>query len=391
MGNSQVETQVIDMSQEDFDVAFDITSDNHIKPDDILGGVKEEKNTTTGDKKDGKSEVSKDDKDTLDLSTLDDAFTLEGDEEKTDEEVTESNEGKSEKKEETSIDDEQDFFKAKVDHLIEKGVFFDFEGREDFEYTEENFLQLSELQAEWKADQKYKDKTDALGNYKIILDHIEEGGNPEDIIEILKESKDLESLDTSSVKGKIEYLKHYYIEELGWSQSKFDRNVKIWAEENVINEEFEDTQKIMKDILQKKVEEKRNAHKEYLRQQEELRENFQNSIEEVLQDDSDLSSKDKRELKEALFEHNMSLGDGRKVNRFTYEFLKIQANPKDYINLVKAVIFKDKVEKIKEQKIVTETNKKIWNKIKNNASVTSKRASSNSENKTSVKDLVIKI
>jgi hypothetical protein len=380
-----LESNSVSLSSEDFDALFDeseIPEGNKIEPDNIIGGVKEEKKkSSSNDIKLDKEEIQKE-KEVSKEVEIDNAFIEE-----------EFDEIKKDSPKRDSDDSEELFFKAKVEHLIEKGIFFDFEGREDFEYTEENFLKLSELQADWKANEKYNQKVDSLGDYKVIVEYLEEGGNPDDIIEIFKESKELNQINTTNSQGKIEYLKRYYVDELGWTDNLFQKTVKGWESADMLDEQFEETKYLMEGILQKRIEDKKIQQQEYNAQQEQLKRNFQNSIETVLGEEEDLSGQDKKQIREALFNYNVPLGDGRIVNRFTAEFMKIQSNPKEYLDLIKHVLFKEKVEKIKEQKIETKANKKIWDSIKNSSSV--KKSSSSVQNfdrnsNSNISDLKIK-
>lgn len=376
------------LSAEDHDAFFDetIPEKTQIKPEEIIGGERPS------------------DSEMIEVEENVDSNDFFDDEEGEESEEEEVKNKKSEKKEKSSDEDdeifenpiqdaetEQVFYKAKVDHLIEKGVFYDFEGREDFVYSEENYLQLVEKQAEWKADERYNSKIEKLGDYKVLIDHLEDGGDPDEIIDIFKESQELSKIDTSTVRGKVDYLRYYYIEEEGWTESKFERNAKLWAaDENLLNEEFRDAKADMDNIIQRKVQEKRLAVEQYNREQETLKQNFEISINGALKEDEDLTPSDRKIVRDALFKHDHSLADGRMVNKFTYEFMKIQANPKEYLNLIKTVLFKEKVDKVKTQKIETEATKKIWNTIKGNASVRKNSSQKMTRESSEIKDLKVR-
>lgn len=391
----EVEIKNSSLSSQEFDTFFgdDLPESNQIKPEEIIGASKIEE----GEKE--KEEIEETPVNSKDFFEDDDEEEVEETKteakkstkkEKTEEEPEEIEEELIEQPE-LDEDAEKTFYKAKVDHLIEKGAFFDFEGRDEFEYTEENYLQLVEKQAEWKAEEKFKDKVERLGDYKVLIDHLEEGGDPDEIIEIFKESKELNKIDTSTVRGKVEYLRHYYVEELGWTESKFERTAKLWAnDEELLNEEFRDSKAEMDELIQKKIQEKREAQVQFNKQQEELRLNFENSINHAMKEDDELTAQERKEIRDALFKYDKSLPDGRMVNRFTQEFMKIQSNPKDYLDLIKKVLFKEKVEKVKAQKIETEVTKKIWGSIKNNATVRKNVSQKISRDTTPVKDLVVK-
>ena len=81
-----------------------------------------------------------------------------------------------------------EFLKNSVNYLIEKGLFKDFEGREDLEVTEEIFSQLLEQQVKKQIEEGYETKKKSAGEYgEAILEYLDNGGEADKIIDLFKE------------------------------------------------------------------------------------------------------------------------------------------------------------------------------------------------------------
>lgn len=275
--------------------------------------------------------------------------------------------------------DTSEFFRAQAKGLVERGLWEEFEELDDenFEWTEENYGKLIEAQAKWKAEELYNSSIEASGPYgKAIFDYIQKGGDPNDLISIFQEMKEINEVDTTTEDGKLEYLKRYYVDELGWPESKFKRDSSNWIDNEVLDEEVGIVKEKLNASLAAKAERKRQEAEAYKKQQEEVQQNFANNINSALSQREDITEKERREILSDILTYNQKLPDGRVVNKVTLDFMKLQADPQSYIDFVRFVRNPKKYNSSKEKEGESRANKKTWNLIKGNGSIDKKGSGS---------------
>lgn len=306
--------------------------------------------------------------------------------EKTPEELAAEIEGASDNPEEKTQApegvDEQAFFKAKAMGLIERGIWQEFEGMEDFEWNEENYGRLVEAQAQWKADEKYEDVVSKVGDIgKVILDHIQNGGNPDDIIDLFKASKRLENLDIKTASGQENLVREYYSKVVGWSEAKTDKYVKslVDAGDARLLEEATEAKELMDKGIQEQIKQTQEAQKQAKAQQEAQARAWESNITKTIKEREDLNDQDKRELQDSLLNYNQKLPDGRVVSKFMVKFMEMQADPQKYIELVRFVTNPDKYKAKTEKKAETTAAKKAWEFIKGNQGLSKSTGTSHSK------------
>ena len=193
--------------------------------------------------------------------------------------------------------------KNTVEYLINSGQWVDFDGREDLEITEEVYAELVARQDEYRVSQMFSELLDSTGDYgKAIISHIKQGGNPDEIIDLFKEHKQLESLDTSSEKGQEALIKKYYSEVLGWKDEKIERTIKRLVEDNEISSEFKDVEELYDQHYQKKLDEIREQTYEQERLARQKQAAFVNNIREALDEDSSIPNRDKALIASSILE-----------------------------------------------------------------------------------------
>lgn len=274
------------------------------------------------------------------------------------------------KKEEFNID-YTEFFKNKAKGLIDSGVWYDLEDGEfdKIEWSEDSYMNLAIQQAEWKAEDTYNEKKERLGPYKILLEHVENGGNPEDLLAILQEAKRVENIDKSTDEGKLSVLKMYYVDELGWSESKFKKYSNAVIDDGTIDAELEEVQGYLDKSRAKRIEEERVKQEEYRKEQENRQLQFANAMKQTVSSMENVSKKEQNEILNSLLVYNQKLPDGRIVNKFTIDFMQLQADPKKYIDLVRFVSNPSKFIEQVATKASSDTAKKDWKLIKGNGAV----------------------
>lgn len=286
-------------------------------------------------------------------------------------------------------DEYAEFFKNKALALIERGVWQEFDGIDDFNWTEESYGELAQQQAIWSAQDYFNEMMDKSGPYgQAIINHVQNGGDPSKIIELFKESKKIESIDRSTDEGKEQVLRMYY-ESLKWSPTKIERMVNSAIDNGTLDEDSEEAEQAIQETIKKRVETEQLKAQEYARQQAEAQENFAKNITQALREDTSLSDSERREIARSLLVYDQKLGDGRTVNQFAINFAKIQSDPSKHIKLVQFVNDMDKfLEKIgtKEEK---KAAKKSWNLIKGNSALGRTTGSNYTKTSKDKNDLVI--
>lgn len=266
--------------------------------------------------------------------------------------------------------------KNTVDYLVTNGIWSDFDGREDLEMTQEVYAELAAKQNQHSALEIVNELIDSTGDYgKAIINHIKSGGNPDEIIDLFKEQKQLESIDTSTDKGKQEKIEKYYKEVLGWKSEKVEKVIKRLVEDNDIDSEFNDVEELYNKHYQEKLAE---TQQETIRRQEENKkrqEAFVNNIKSSLQEDTSLSEKDRKVIASSILDFKHKLDNGQKVNDFYLKFAEIQSDPKEYIKLVRFVMDRDNYEKQLQEKAQTKAAKEVFNFVKGNAAIDKARTS----------------
>lgn len=294
----------------------------------------------------------------------------EDDDESEDEE--DDSEDTDESTEEGQNVDEASFFKAKAKGLVERGIWVDFEelDSEEFEWSEDSYGQLVELQAQWKAENAFNERVNASGKYgQMIFKYIEDGGNPEDLVSIFQDMKDFSELDTSTESGKVALLRTYYVDELGWSEAKFKRDSNNWIDNEVLDEEVSMVQEKVNERLRLKAEQKSKAMEEYKQQQIEAQQKFANTMTQSISARKDIPLKERNEILADLLTYDQKLPNGNVVNKFTLDFMKLQSDPEKHLDLILFVRNPEKYIQRISKEVETKTNKKNWNLIKGGAAL----------------------
>lgn len=219
------ESSIVQIDQLDpFDMGFDAFDDEVVKP------VKAEK------------------------KVVEDDFT-------TDTEIVEEEEEEEEEESvEASLNPEDDDAKLSVGigflkYLAERrGVsdqidYANIESTEDLQEVLDSFDDLDQALAAERL--KQSDKTIAQ-----IVNYVERGGKPEEIISFLTQAKELSEIDITSETGSKTLLKDYYKNILGFSDDVIAKKIKKLEDNDLLNEEAEDTLPLYQEHLNKQMEQK---------------------------------------------------------------------------------------------------------------------------------------
>ena len=286
---------------------------------------------------------------------------------------------KKAKKDATKVDKTEvsSILKGTVDYLIEKGIWQDFDGREDLtdeDYTEDTYAELAAKQDENRLNAKFGELLDSTGPYgKAIIDFVSQGGNPDQIIDLFKEQQRVEAIDTKSESGQKAIIERYYEDVMGWNKAKVQKYINTLVTNNGLEEEANDTKELFDNFYEDQLQEVNQKQEAYRQEQARRELEFSKNINTALTSRSDLNEKEKRVLKDSILKYDKKLPDGSLVNDFYLEFAKKQADPKEYIDLVMFVTDKENyLKKIQKQADSTGAQK-AFKFIKGNTSLSNKR------------------
>lgn len=289
----------------------------------------------------------------------------------TEEEVEEEkSEEKEEEEEAVDAGAVTTVLKNTVDYLVNQGLWVDFEGRENLEITEEVYAELAAKQAQHTAYEIVNELIDSTGAYgKAIISHIKNGGNPDEIIDLFKEQKSIDSIDTSTEDGKQAKIEKYYSEVLGWKPQKVEKLVRRLIADGEIETEFADVEEQFNEYYNKKLEAIEEERKAVEFENKRKQEVFVNSIKEALDEDPSLNAREKQIIASSILDFRHNLGNGQKVNDFYVKFAEMQADPKKYIKLVRFVMDGDNYEKQIQVQEKSKAAKEIFSFIKGNQTI----------------------
>lgn len=366
------------LSDDIFSQLMDEVPAKTVTPDNLLGGKKTEPKSTNDDKggkgkgKEAPKEEDIEEEKPLKQEDIDQHLSYLNEDDEDEEDLKDKNKQPKVEKQEPE-EESSNILQMQAQLLIEKGVWKEFEGMEDFDWTNESYAELVEQQAIWGAEDMFHELVDSTGAYgKAIISHVQNGGNPEEIIDLFKEAKKIESFDTSTEEGKTALLTKYY-KDLGWNDKRIKRTIDAAIDSSTLDEDVQEAKTEMEEAIKQEVEAKQKAQEQYLAKQREAEEAFASNITGVLRERKDLTATEKRDIATSLLVYDKKLPDGRVVNQFTLDFAKLQNDPKKYVDLVMFVRdydkFKESISKQEEKKAV----KKAWEFVKGNGA-TSKSA-----------------
>jgi len=280
------------------------------------------------------------------------------------------------KKEETKVDTTPsgvlETLRNTARFLIEKGQWRDFENSEEILSTldEAGYEELALKQQEAILEDGYKEKIDKTGDYgKAILEYIENGGNPDEVIDLFKEQKVVEAIPIDTEDGQKDLIQKFYTEVYDWSLEKAKKYINTLISNDELESEAQEVDTKYKKFFEEEVATLQLQQKAVEQQNREKQKIFAQTINSKLTERKDFTDKERKLIVDSIFKYDSALPDGTKVNKFYLKFAEMQKNPDDYLDLVSFVMnkqaYNDKV-KIKED------NKKVekkWSWIKSNSAV----------------------
>lgn len=397
-----LETTIVNIDESALEQLFDETPEKTVNADTLLGGQKgnpskqpetveededEEVEETPKKKAAPKAKVKQEEQQTaiIDLNDSDiEEFNDEQEEETEEEDEEEEKPKKSTKKNPQAAQEATEkkesvlsVLKNTVDYLVEQGAWEDFDGREEMDLDEETYAKLVVEQDKRRVQGMFDEMVDSTGTFgKAIIDFVKNGGNPDEIIDLFKEQKQVDSINIETLDGQKEIIKHYYTEVMGWKPEKTDKYISNLVLSNELDSEAQEVKEHIGSYYQKEAQRLNSEREEFANRQKEAEQAFESNIKSTIKERKDLTLNERKTVEDYLLRYDQKLPNGNMVNKFYVNFAKMQANPADYIDLVLFVMDKQKFVQKVATKEKTEAAASAFKFIKGNGAVSSKKGSS---------------
>jgi hypothetical protein len=391
----ELSTEIVNISDDALDELFNDTPDKTVTADTLIGTkqpTEEEiedvdlddeeeevevkptkKATKTKAKPAPKEETTIEDVDIDELDESDEDEDEDEDEKDTKKKPSKKEPAKEEDKPEAD-DAVKSALKSTVDYLVQTGVWADFEGREDMEIDEETYAKLVVEQDKARLESAFGELVDSTGPYgKAIIEFAKSGGNPDEIIDLFKEQKSIDSINIDDVDGQREIIKHYYTEVMGWKPEKAEKYIANLAISGELEPEAQEVKEMFTNYYKKEAQRLTEEQQEFRKQQIEAEKAFESNIRNTVKSRKDLSVAERKMVEDYLLSYDQRLPNGQMVNKFYVNFAKMQANPEDYIDLVMFVMDKQKFVQKVAVKEKTDAAVNAFKFIKGNGAVSTKK------------------
>lgn len=366
-------------------------TDKKEKPDDKKSTKSKSDKTVTSSKKsvselsDKNLDIALGEKDEDDDDKNDDDNKVDDDDDQNDDDTTNEGDDKDEDDKNEGDDDEKkddeknesteegievkDFLKARVDFLVKKGEWLDFEGREDVEWDEDTFAEVELKQREAQKEQMREELLDSFGPYgREIADYAANGGDPEDLIDIFKEQQRVENLSIDDEESQKAVVLKYATE----FQNMKPERAKKYVDGLIADKELEDAAAEAKENMEEDLKAQAKALKDEQDETKRLAtektkqnlEKFAKDVNTVLNLREDIPADEKRDLLKVLTKFDKKLQNGTPVNDFYFKFAEFRKDLPNYIELVRLVLNPKKYLKSVKNTGKTEASEKDFNLLR---------------------------
>jgi hypothetical protein len=309
--------------------------------DDLFASDDEEEDQNKGKKKTETKKPVKEEEPEED----DDEPLEEDDDELEEEEPEEDDENKDKGNDEDA--DIKDFLKARVDLLIKKGEWADFEGSEDFEWNEDSFAEMELQQRNYQKQQMREELLDGFGPYgREIAEYAAKGGDPDKIIDIFKEQQRVESLSLETEEDQRAIVLKYETEFL----NKKPERVKKYIDSLIADKELAayaaEAKESMEEALTQQsqdlqAEQDAKVKASQVKQEQNMKK-FQSDVSTLVNSMTDIPADEKKQLLNVLTKFDKKLKNGTPVNEFYFKFDNFRKDLPNYVKLVRFVLNPEK-------------------------------------------------
>ena len=230
-------------------------------------------------------------------------------------------------------------FKALGDFLVETGIWKDFEGREEFDFSNESFQALWEAQAKNQVGELLNEERSQFGSVaNQLIDYLKHGGTVDNFVSNYTQEIDFKSIDTSDEVGQEKIIKEYY-KSLDWSDTKIKKHIERLkdAGDGDFKEEADDCKTKLVEAIESEREEMLREQVKIDQDKKIQIDNFNKSIKKSIYEDANLADREKKDLEKFLFEHKYQDNQGNKYSEFNVKWEEIKTDPSKYAKLVKFI------------------------------------------------------
>jgi hypothetical protein len=398
---SELQTEIVNISDDALDELFNDTPEKTVNADTLLGAkqnssaeienvdlddeeeVEEEKPSKKAKTPPAKPQAREDVIEDLSDEDLEDKEVEDEDEDEKEEEdkpkkaKKEKAEAAPKEEETESNADVKSVLKSTVDYLVQTGAWADFDGREEMDIDEETYAKLVAEQDKHRVQTMFSELVDSTGPFgKAIIDYVKNGGNPDEIIDLFKEQKSVDSINIEEADGQKELVKHYYTEVMGWKPEKADKYIANLAISGELGPEAQEVKDLFKSYYEKEATRLNKEQDAFKQQQIEAEKAFEENIRTTVRTRKDLTPAEKKMIEDYALSYDQRLPNGQMVNKFYVNFAKMQSNPEDYIDLMLFVMDKQKYNQKIATKEKTQATAEAFKFIKGNGAVSTKKGTS---------------
>jgi hypothetical protein len=257
---------------------------------------------------------------------------------------------KEEKAEDDKITSDKVDYKSLADYFIEKGLWKDFDGRENFEFTEDSFQYLLEEQVKNQVQERiFEEKSQFGQTANELIEYLKSGGTVEQYTQYYTQQVEIESIDINETEGQEKVLREYY-KSLDYPESKIKK--KIDSLKDLGDDELKEEAEFAKVKLVEVIEEERQelvAEQEAMARERKLQvEFFNKAVRKEIHEDNSLPEREKKDLDKFVYEYRHQDQNGNKYSDFMVKMSEIQREPKKYAKFLKIVKNFDSYQEPKE-------------------------------------------
>ncbi len=221
------------------------------------------------------------------------------------------------------------------DFLIKAGVWSDYQDRDKVVLTNETFADLALKQANYNATKAFEEIVNELPtDAQRLLTYVSNGGDANKVAQLFTLKAEVSNLNPTTPVEKESYIKNYY-KSLNWNDSMinthFDR-IKASGDAG-IESEFQLVKPLYTSMYEEKIAAQETALENQKAKKAADQAAYRDSMISNIQAKSDLTKKDKELVYKKLFDNSVEV-NGQRVNGFFSDFMKVQQNPNEYIDLI---------------------------------------------------------
>lgn len=333
---------ITDLSDES-DELFEKTDDEEDNDDNETNDTEDtdEEEETSKKKKVVKKKDEEDNEDNEEATDEDDET---GDEDNDEEPEEDENKGVE------TDEDVADFLQKRAELLIKKGQWVDFEGREDFEWTEDNFADLEISQREYQKGKMVEEILDSFGpTGREIATYTANGGNPDDLIDIFKEQSRVENLSVDTEDSQKAVVLKYETEFLGKKPERVKKYIDSLIADKDLKEAATEAKEAMESSLATQATQLQEEQEAVVKQNQQKQKaeinRFSNDVSAIINADKSIPADEKTQLLKVLTKFDKRLPNGTPVNEFYNRFAEFKKDLSKYITMVRFVMNPDKFTK----------------------------------------------